>query len=149
MAEQTNRQIVAEKAIVHADFPVQARLPAVRTATVVDRSFELPTALYGWTAALFLGFMAVMALGFAHPELALPIAVIVLLIVAFFVVPALWALMAPESSRPAKSWSRFQREGIQTPFGRTTARDATVQVLILPVLIFLWGIATVTIAALV
>ena len=138
MAERTNRQIVAEKAIVHAELPVQTRLPAVRTATVVDRSFELPTALYGWTAALFLGFMAVMALGFAHPELALPIAV-----------PALWALMAPESSRPAKSWSRFQREGIQTPFGRTTARDATVQVLILPVLIFLWGIATVTIAALV
>ena len=56
--------------------------------------------------------------------------------------------MAPGSRHTrAKSWSRFQAEGIQTAFGRTSAREATVQVLILPVLIFLWGIAAVVIAA--
>jgi len=93
--------------------------------------------------------MAVMALGFGNPRLILPVAVIVLLIVAFFSLPVIWTRMAPDSRRPAKSWSRFQAEGIRTAFGPSKARDATVQVLILPVLIFLWGIAAVTIAALV
>jgi len=142
MAERVSRRAVAEKAVVHTQLPVLA-------AKLPERTFELPTALYGSTAALYLGFMAIMAMGFANPELILPLAVIVLLIVAFFGVPAMWAGMKPESRGAAKSWARFQSEGIQTAFGRTSARDATVQVLILPVLIFLWGIAAVIIAALV
>ena len=56
--------------------------------------------------------------------------------------------MPPNQSKP-KTWARFQREGIMTAYGRTSARDATVQVLILPVLIFVWGVVMVTIAALV
>lgn len=142
MAERVSRQLVAEKAIVHSE---AALLPP----GVVDRSFELPTALYGATVALYLGFMAVMAMGFGNPELILPIAVIVLLIVAAFGVPAMWARMAPETRRAAKTWSRFRLDGIVTEHGRSGARDAMVQVLILPVLIFLWGIAVVVIAALV
>jgi len=142
MAERVSRQLVAEKAIVH---PEAALLPP----QVVDRSFELPTGLYIATAALFLGFMAVTGIGFATRELILPVAVIVLFIFAAFGVPAIWVRMVPESRRRSLSWSRFQAEGIMTEHGRTSARDATVQVLILPVLIFLWGVATVTIAALV
>jgi hypothetical protein len=142
MAERVSRQLVAQKAIVHTE---AALLPP----GVVDRSFELPTALYGATVALYLGFMGIMAIGFGNPELILPIAVIVLLIVAAFGVPAIWVRMAPGSRRTAKSWSRFRNDGIATEHGRTSARDAMVQVLILPVLIFLWGIAVVTIAALV
>jgi hypothetical protein len=142
MAERVTRQLVAEKAIVHSE---AALLPP----GVVDRSFELPTALYGLSVALFLGFMAVTAAGFGNPELILPIAVIVLTIVAAFGVPAVWVRMAPGSRRRAKSWGRFRMEGIATGSGQTSARDAMVQVLIMPVLIFLWGVATVTIAALV
>jgi len=142
MAERISRQVVAEKAIVH---PESALLPPHE----VDRSFELPTGLYIATAALFLGFMAVTAIGFATRELILPVAVIVLFIFAAFGVPAVWVRMVPESRRKSLSWSRFQAEGIATEHGRTSARDATVQVLILPVLIFLWGVATVTIAAIV
>ena len=142
MAERISRQAVAEKAIVHAE---TALLPA----HVVDRTFELPTGLYIATAALFLGFMAVTAIGFSDPELILPIAVIVLTIVAGFAIPGMWVKLAPESGRKALTWSRFLAEGIATEHGRVSARDATVQVLILPVLIFLWGVATVTIAALV
>jgi len=141
MAERMTPQVAAEKAILHVEMPVH-------TAKLPERTFELPTALYGITAALFIGFMAVMAIGFANPEMVLPVAVIVLLIAAFFGVPAMWAAMKPESRKPAKSWVRFQAEGIQTAFGHVTARDAAIQVLILPVLIFLWGIAMVTIAAL-
>jgi hypothetical protein len=142
MAERISRQLVAEKAIVHCEaelFPPH----------VVDRSFELPTGLYVATVALFLGFMAVTGIGFRSPELILPVAVIVLFIFAAFGVPAIWVRMVPESRRRSLSWSRFQAEGIATEHGRTSARDATVQVLILPALIFLWGIATVIIAAIV
>lgn len=142
MAERVSRQLIAEKALVHSE---TAMLPPA----VVDRSFELPTRLYVATAALYLGFMAVMAIGFGNPELVLPVAVIVILIVAAFGAPAIWVRMAPGSRRAAKSWSRFRLDGIATEHGRTRARDAMVQVLILPVLIFLWGLAVVTIAALV
>lgn len=143
MAERVSRQLVAEKAIVHSE-------AALVPPGVVDRSFELPAALYAGTVALYLGFMGIMTLGFGNPELVLPVAVIVLTIVAAFGIPRIWVRMAPaESHRPAKRWSRFQAEGIVTGSGRTSARDAMVQVLILPVLIFLWGLAVVVIAALV
>lgn len=144
MAERISRTQIAEKATILPEAAVAARVP-----TTVDRTFELPTALYGWTAGLYLGFMAVMTMGFGNPGLILPVAVIVLLIVAAFAVPAIWTRMAPASRRAPMSWSRFQWEGVRTPYGHSKAGDATVQVLILPVLIFAWGFAAVTIAALV
>ena len=144
MAERISRTKVAEKATIFPEVAV-----AVRQPTTVDRTFELPTALYGWTAGLYLAFMGVMALGFGNPGLILPLAVIVLLIVAAFGVPAIWTRMAPASRRAPMSWSRFEWDGVRTPYGQSKAGDATVQVLILPVLIFAWGIAAVTIAALV
>jgi hypothetical protein len=144
MAERISRMQVAEKAAILPEAAIAARVP-----TTVDRTFELPTALYGWTAGLYLGFMAVMTMGFGNPGLILPVAVIVFLIVAFFGVPAIWTRMAPASRRAPMSWSRFQWDGVRTLYGHSRAGDATVQVLILPVLIFAWGIAAVTIAALV
>lgn len=142
MAERVSRQAVAAKAVVYSE---AALLPL----GIVDRSFELPTTLYVVSVALFLGFMAVTAIGFGNPELTLPMAVIVLSIVAVFGVPPVWVRMAPGSHRAAKSWRRFRMDGIVTGSGHTSARDAMVQVLIMPVLIFLWGVAAMIIAALV
>jgi hypothetical protein len=149
MAERISRQQVAEKAAILPEITVTPEVVVARVPTTVDRTFELPTALYAWTAGLYLAFMAVMALGFGNPNLVLPLAVMVVLIVAAFGVPAIWTRMAPGSRREPLGWSRFQYEGIRTAFGPSRARDATVQVLILPVLIFLWGLAAVMIAALV
>lgn len=42
-----------------------------------------------------------------------------------------------------------RERGILAAFGRASARDASVQILILPVLILVWGIVAVTVAALV
>jgi hypothetical protein len=142
MAERLARQLVAEKAIVH-DAPV------LRAPTTVDRHFDMPTGLYAATAALFLATVAVMAIGFASPGIIVPMGIIVVFIAMFFAVPAMWVRMKPDHPGRAASWARFQRDGIMTPFGRCSAGAATVQVLILPALIFLWGIAVVTIAALV
>ena len=142
MAERFTRQLIAEKAIVH-DTPVLA-LPAS-----FDRSFELPTGLYVTMAALFFAAAGVMAFGFAAPAMIVPTGIIAVFIAMFFAVPAMWVRMKPDNAKPASTWAKFQRHGVMTPYGRTTARDATVQMLILPTLILVWGLAVVTIAAVV
>ena len=142
MAERITRQIVVEKAIVYDE-------AVVRASTTVDRSFELPTGLYGVTVGLFLAYIAVMGWGFAHPEMVLPLAIFALFVVAGFGAPALWVTMKPGNPQRAMTWGRFMAKGIMTETGHSTAGAAAVQVLILPALIFLWGVAAVIIAALV
>ena len=142
MAERLSREFVAEKAFIH-------EAPLLRAPTDVDRSFELPAALFVGTAGCYLAFLAIMALGFGNPKLVLPMAIFVTFIAMAFAVPAMWMRMKPDHPQALTSWSRFCRDGIMTAFGRSTARAATVQVLILPVLILVWGLVVVTIAALV
>ncbi len=115
----------------------------------VDRTFELPTALYVATVGLYFAFLAVMAVGFQTREMFLPMAIFIIYIVMAFGVPAMWARMKPENGSKAIDWARFRRNGIVTMTGPTKANDATVQVLILPVLILFWGIGTAMIGALV
>ncbi|WP_126172380.1 hypothetical protein [Altericroceibacterium xinjiangense] len=141
MVQAFTREMIAQRALIHSH-------PVLRNAPV-DRSFELPPVLYAAMVGLFLGFLGVMWLGFANPQLILPMAIFVAFIVCGFGVPALWVRMPPENPVQAKTWDRFRAEGIQTYTGRTSARDATVQMLMLPALIFAWGVATATIAALV
>lgn len=142
MAERITRQRIAEKAIIH-DATV------LGGSTRVDRSFELPLELYASTAALYLAYVGVMAIGFGNPGLIVPMAIIVTFIAMFFAVPTMWMQMKPDHPQQLTSWARFRRCGIMTAFGRTAAGPATVQVLILPALILVWGFAVVTIAALV
>lgn len=141
MAEKRNRQQLADQADVHA---APGHQP-----TVVDRTFELPASLYKLTVGLFLGFIALMAVSFPNMELVIPMVIFAFFIVAGFGIPTIWATMRPDHPEKPKSWSRFQADGIQTGTGKTSASAATIQVLILPVLIFLWGVAAVSIAALV
>lgn len=142
MAERLKRELIAEKATVHAEL-------TLHEPTIVDRTFELPAALYAMTVGLFLAFLGVMTIGFGNPELALPMVLFAFTIVAGFGICAIWATMKPEKDRRALRWSTFSRTGIQIATGRITATEASIQVLMLPVLIFLWGIAAVVIAALV
>ena len=72
-----------------------------------------------------------------------------LLIVAGFGLPALWTRITPDHKGRNMSWARLASQGIATHTGRVSARDAAVQVLILPALVFCWGVTTVIIAALV
>ena len=144
MAEQLTRRQIAEIADIRTA-PPQARVPMHE----VDRTFELPTRLYAIFAGLCLGFIAVTGIGFANPEMILPVAIFAIFIAGFFVVPAIWTRLAPEAPVKAKSWIRFKREGIAALTGHMTANEAMAQMLVLPVLLFAWGVATVTIAALV
>lgn len=139
MTEFTTREALAEVAEIKA-------APYVRSE--IDRSFELPVGLYAATVALYLGFIGIMALSFMNPELVLPMVIFALFIVAGFGTPMLWARMKPEQSRQAMTYGTFRHRGIQTATGYLASDAAAVQVLILPVLIFCWGLAIAVIAAL-
>lgn len=142
MTEFTTRQDLAQHAVVIPENP------AFAPRQDIDRSFELPTGLYVATVGLYLGFLAVMAGAFMNPGLALPMVIFALFVVAGFGTPMLWVRMNPETKQRALTWAQFRNRGIQTATGRLDGGAAAVQVLILPVLIFLWGVAVAVIAAL-
>lgn len=127
------------------DHPAEA---PVRHQVEADRNFGLPTALYGATIACYLGFLVIVGSAFANPVLAIPMAIIVLLIVAAFGVPAIWTRLRDNASEP-QTLGEFETRGIMTHTGRLAPRDATIQVLILPVLLVTWGLAVAVIAAVV
>jgi hypothetical protein len=142
MAERITRQLVAEKALVHPE-------AALTLPHTVDRNFELPAALYIGTAAGYLGFLGLMTVAFGNPGLIIPMAIFVVFIAMLFGVAAMWMRMKPEHPQRLTAWNRFRRQGIMTAYGHSTAGAATVQVLILPGLILLWGVAVTVIAAVV
>ncbi|ANU07424.1 hypothetical protein [Paraurantiacibacter namhicola] len=148
MAEQLTRPQIAEKARIHELLPQV--LPQVERAPhVTDRTFEMPRAMYAATVGLYLAIIAVLGLGFANPEMAIPVAIFAIFIFAGFGVPALWTRIAPQTGSKALTMGQFRLHGINTLTGRLTATQAGIQMLILPVLILFWAIVTVTIAALV
>lgn len=120
----------------------------VRHQVESDRNFGLPKALYGATVAGYLGFLLVVGSAFANPQLAIPMAIFVVFIIAGFGVPAVWTRLAGNTSAP-QTMGEFGLKGIMTSTGRLAARDATIQVLILPALLVVWGLAVAVIAALV
>ncbi|MCX7676526.1 MAG: hypothetical protein N2Z59_04010 [Alteraurantiacibacter sp.] len=146
MAQKLNISAIAAHADIHAEPPATAR---VRAPHVVDRTFELPRGIYAATVGCYLTFLATTGLAFSHAEMIIPMAIFVLFILGGFGLAAVWTKLAPEAPRKAMSWARFQRDGIAALTGHNAAGAATVQVLILPVLIAVWGFAVVTIAALV
>lgn len=140
MSEHFARELIEHKALVHTDSPSRQ--------VEVDRTFGLPSAFYGATAALYFGFIGVMALGLHAPGLIIPMAIFALFFTAAFGVPTLWVKMGPANTSRALSWGELKRKGIFTMSGRVGAIDAAIQVLLLPALIFAWGIIVVTIIAL-
>ncbi len=124
-------------------------LPApVRHQVEADRNFGLPSGLYGATIACYLGFLVIVGSAFANPVLAIPMAIIVVLIAAGFGVPAIWTRLKGNVSAP-ETLGEFETRGIMTNTGRLSAGEATIQVLILPVLLVAWGLAVAVIAAIV
>ena len=140
-------QLVQVAVVVDAPnaHPAAAQLPVIREA--IDRSFELPTALYVATVAAYFGFLAVMGAAFMNPGLALPMVAFVIAIVGGFGLGAKWVRMKPENHQRPLSYGRFRNRGIEIATGHLDGASAMVQVLILPVLILLWGIAVVVIYA--
>ena len=114
---------------------------------IESRHFDLPVALHKLVFGLFLAYLGVMFTGFSNPEMILPMAIFVIFTVGFYVVPALWCRVGPERADTAISLNAFFRNGVPTHIGWCSGRDAAVQVLLLPALIFGWGVAVTMIAA--
>lgn len=121
---------------------------APRHQVEIDRNFGLPTALFGATVALYLGFLTIMFAAFGNPGLVIPMVIFALFVVAGFGVPALWTRLKDNDSAPM-SIALFKADGIMTHTGRLAPRDAAVQMLILPTLIVGWGGTIAIIAAVV
>lgn len=134
--------------IARGDARVVDQPAAVRHQVEADRNFGLPSALYAATVGCYLGFLLIVGSAFANPALAIPMAIIVLLIVAFFAVPAMWTRLRNNPSEP-QTLGEFEARGVMTNTGRLAPKDATIQVLILPVLLVFWGLAVAVIAAIV
>jgi hypothetical protein len=130
--------------LIRSDEIVEA--PAARACD--DQSFELPSGVYVAMAALFAGFIGVLSLALRGGQMAIVYGVIFAFIAAFFAVPAILPAMAP-SGKKALSWADFRSRGIQTATGRSSAGEATVLVLLLPALIFCFGIAIAVISAMI
>lgn len=134
--------------ITQQDLTRIASVTAAPTRTRVDRNFGLPSGLYAWTVGLYLAFIGLMTLLFSNPELAIPLVIIAGFIAFSFGVASLWTKMSPDNPTSPLSWGQFSSRGIETLSGRLTAGEATAQVLILPVLILVWGLAIAVIVAL-
>lgn len=143
MSEFVTRDALRTAAVI---VPAPIASPAPRRE--IDRTFELPTGLYLATAGLYLGFIGVMAATFGDGQLAIPLVIFALFVIAGFGTPMLWARMGPAKPRKALTWGALKSRGIMTATGRLGAGAAAAQVLVLPVLIFAWGIAIAAIAAL-
>jgi hypothetical protein len=90
-----------------------------------------------------------MTAAFGEAGLVIPMAVMAGFVVIAFGLAGKWASMEPHNDTAALTWGQFSNRGIETNTGHLTAGEASVQVLILPVLILLWGICGAAISALV
>lgn len=107
-----------------------------RAAHVFDLHPSLHLAVFGG----FFVYLGIMWTAFADPGLAIPFVIFVIFLAASVIVPGMWARIAPDAG-PRETWADFRREGIDTASGRLTADAATAQVLIMPAMLVLWGIA--------
>jgi hypothetical protein len=100
-------------------------------------------------AGLFFGFVTVLTLAFAGHML-VSYGVIVAFIAGFFAVPTIFAHAGPDQSRTkALSWHDLVDRGIATATGHSSGMEAAILMLLLPLLIFCFGVAVATIATLV
>lgn len=146
MSERHDLKLLAADALI-IPAPRLTKTEVAEPRACTDRNFELPTALYVVTVGSYLAFLGVMAIGFQSPGLILPMVIFVVYVVMAFATPALWTRMKPDSASRALTLGQFRARGIDTYTGHNTSGAAAIQMLLLPVLILLWGVATVIIAA--
>lgn len=140
VSRQTREQLVATGEVVGP--------PVERSCT--DQTFELPNGLYVAMALMFSAFVAILAHSFSGGTMPVSYGVVAAFIAAFFAVPAILARSGASVRRTrALTWFEFGDRGIMTATGLTGAGEATVLVLLLPAAILMFGVAIVTIAALV
>ena len=115
--------------------------------TIVDRSFELPSAVYLLTIGAYFTFVMIMAATFGNPELAIPMVICVAYITMAFGVPSMWTQIGATNGMRCQSWGKFRQSEFSTNTGPVSANSALVQILVLPCAILLWSMAIAIIVA--
>ena len=133
--------------ITTAELSAVAAVTPAPATTKVDRNFGLPTGLYAATVGLYLGFIGLMAVLFANPELAIPLVIFAGFIIFGFGLAGFWTRMTPDNPTAPLSWGQFANRGIQTLSGPLTAGEASAQVLMLPILILFLGLCIAVVVA--
>lgn len=131
-------------AVAHA--PVERAPAAIGHNRPAPHVFDLHPMLHVAVFGGFFVYLGIMWSAFADPGLAIPFVIFAFFIAAFFVVPAIWAWMAPAAGA-RESWADFLREGMDTGSGRLSAGSAVAQVMIMPAMLILWGLAVAVIRA--
>ncbi len=113
--------------------PAEAEAPAV--ATPAPAVPDVPAAVGGLVAGTYAAMVAIFfALFSGSAEAVFSLVVVAGFVAIFFAVPRIFlAVEADPSRRP--TMNAFMHEGMETLTGRTTGRDALVQMLIVPVLL--------------
>ncbi|MBX9796215.1 hypothetical protein [Sphingomonas sp.] len=140
------------KPITHRDLegaaPFVSPVPAgAATNAPAEPVFGLPPLLHAGVFGGFLLYLAIMWAAFGEAQLAIPFVVFVVFIAASFVVPALWARIAP-GPQPKQDWAWFSAHGIDCATGHLSAGGAIAHVMLLPAMVVLWGVAVAIITAL-
>ncbi|MBA4048315.1 MAG: hypothetical protein C0476_07225 [Sphingomonas sp.] len=139
-------------ALFSADQFAMARATATQPPAAIGHNrraghvFDLHPMLHVAVFGSFFVYLGIMWAAFADPGLAIPFVIFMIFLAAFFVVPALWARIAAPVGQ-VESWEDFRQQGISTASGWLSANDATVQVLTMPAMLILWGLAVAIIRA--
>lgn len=122
--------------------------PKLGQSACEDHNFELPTGIYAAMGLCFAGAVFVLAMAF-RTHMGVAFAVIAAFLGAFFAIPVLFVKSSGTTGSTPLSWRRFRDAGIATATGHTSAGEATVLVLMLPVFILGFAVGISIIAAVV
>ena len=117
--------------------------PALRSNRQ-ERTFDLHPAVHLMLAGAWMSFVLILSAAFMGRDLVIPLAINIIGVSALFLVPGLWARVAPDSGGRFPSWSEFLEEGVETNTGHLPTKEALAQIFILPVLLL--SLATVMVA---
>ena len=129
-----------------APAPLPEDVAAAEAFVATPSCPDVPAAAGGLIAASYVGLVATFAVamtGSAQSVFAIVICGVFL--AAFFAVPRIF-LGVEQSTGRRPSFERFMREGMATMTGRSSGRDALIQMLIVPVLLT-FGVVAMGIAA--
>ncbi len=111
-----------------------------------ERAFGLHPAVFGMMGGGFVAYLGLMTATFgAGHGMPVLLAICAVCLIGYFGVPLAFSRVRTGERRRAKSFSGFMAEGVQTATGRLTGGATLAQVLIMPALLVLWGVAVLVI----
>lgn len=123
-----------------SDFVTAHEVRVVLPGSRVERVFGLHPALHIGVYGGFFLYLGILWSAFGEPGLVIPFAIFFIFLSAAFVVPALWARVAPNDGAKT-NWQQFLAGGFECATGHLDAGAVIAQVMLMPVMLVVWGLA--------